>query len=69
MQFGQVSATDMCVIIVIWECSDNYAIRLMPVLEHAENILNIALAPLMKINAALFSHLTTKALAFMRFIK
>ncbi len=31
----------------------------MPVLEQAENILNTALAPLMKMNAALFSRLTT----------
>ncbi len=59
MQFGQVSATDMWVIIVIWKCSDNYAIHLLPVLEQAENILNTALAPLIKINAALLSQLTT----------
>ncbi len=31
----------------------------MPVLEQAENILNTALAPLIKINAALLSQLTT----------
>lgn len=55
MQFGSVNAIDTCVIIVMWEGSNNYSIYLMPILKkQAENIHNAALAPLMKMNAGLF---------------
>lgn len=54
MQFGSVNAIDTCIIIVMWEGSNNYSIYLMPILKQAENIHNAALAPLMKMNAGLF---------------
>lgn len=55
MQFGSVNSIDRCIIIVIREGSNNYSLYLMPILKQAENIQKTALAPLMKINAGLFS--------------
>lgn len=63
MQFGSVNAIDTWVIIVIWDGSNNYSIYLMPIWKQAENIQNTA--PLMEINAGLFSCPTIKTITLM----